>query len=119
MTSLPESRYQPWDVVILPFPFTDRHATKVRPAVIVSSETLHRRTGKYFLAMITSAAHRAEEGDVPIGDLKVAGLPEASLVRPSKLATVEQAAFRKSVGTLPAVDRTRVLASLRKFLASR
>lgn len=118
MTGSAEPRYRPWDVVIIPFPFTDRSATKVRPAVVVSSEALHQGAGKYFLAMITSAAHAAVEGDVGISDLRRAGLPADSLVRPSKLATVERSAFRKKIGTLPGADRKRVMNSLRGFIAS-
>ncbi|MBI3140365.1 MAG: type II toxin-antitoxin system PemK/MazF family toxin [Rhodocyclales bacterium] len=117
MTGSAEARYRPWDVVILPFPFTDRDSAKVRPAVIVSSETLHRSTGKYFLVMITSASHAPAQGDVTIDDLKAAGLPAPSLVRPSKLTTVERALFRRRIGVLPAAERAAVLASLRKFIA--
>lgn len=118
MTGSAEPRHRPWDVVIVPFPFTDRNAAKVRPAVVVSSEALHEGAGKYFLAMITSAAHAPVEGDVVISDLRRAGLPAGSLVRPSKLATVERSAFRKRVGALPDSDRKRVMISLRGFFAS-
>lgn len=118
MTGSADRRVRSWDVVILPFPFTDRNAVKVRPAVVVSSEALHDRAGKYFLAMITSAVHAPVEGDVEISDAATAGLPVASIVRPSKLATVEQSAFRKRIGTLPAADRRRVLNALHRFMAS-
>jgi mRNA interferase MazF len=118
MTGSADRRIRSWDVVILPFPFADRNAAKVRPAVVVSSEALHDRAGKYFLAMITSAGHAPVEGDVEISDLGTAGLPVDSIVRPSKLATVELSAFRKRIGTLPAADRRRVLGSLHRFLAS-
>lgn len=118
MTGSADRGVRSWDVVILPFPFTDRNAVKVCPAVVVSSEALHGRAGKYFLAMITSAVHAPVEGDVEISDAGTAGLPVASIVRPSKLATVEHAAFRKRIGTLPAADRRRVLNALHRFMAS-
>lgn len=118
MTGSADPRYRSWDVVILPFPFTDRNAAKVRPAVVVSSDALHEGADKYFLAMITSAEHASVEGDVLISDLHKAGLPADSRVRPSKLATVERSAFRKRIGTLPKTDRQRVMDSLRWFLAS-
>ena len=117
MTGSADPRYRSWDVVILPFPFTDRNAVKVRPAVVVSSEALHSCAGKYFLAMITSAGHAPVEGDAGISDLNKAGLPAASLVRPSKLATVERSAFRKRIGTLAKADRQRVIDALHLFLA--
>jgi hypothetical protein len=64
--------YRPWDVVVVPFPFTDKRVTKVRPAVIVSTDSLRIHNQKYVLAMITSAAHTSQVGDVPINDLKSA-----------------------------------------------
>jgi hypothetical protein len=51
---------------VVPFPFTDKRVTKVRPAVIVSTDSLRIFNQKYVLAMITSAAHTSQYGDVPI-----------------------------------------------------
>ena len=52
MTRSAKPRFQPWDVVLVPFPYTELNYTKVRPALVVSTETLSAKTGKYFLAMI-------------------------------------------------------------------
>ncbi len=78
-----------WDIVVVPFPFTDQKTTKVRPAVVLSTDTLRQRNGKYIVAMITSASNTPHYGDVPISDMAVAGLPAASVVRPSKLTVIE------------------------------
>ena len=40
-----QRRYRPWDVVVVPVPFSDSQATKVRPAMVISSE-VHSETGK-------------------------------------------------------------------------
>ncbi|SCY29698.1 hypothetical protein [Nitrosospira sp. Nsp13] len=56
-------RFQPWDVLV-PFPYTESNYTKVRPALIISTETLSTKTGKYFLSMITSAQHARSYGDI-------------------------------------------------------
>ena len=53
----------------MPFPYTERNYTKVRPALIVSTDTPSTKTGKYFLAMITSAEHTHIYGDVLMSDL--------------------------------------------------
>ncbi len=74
------------------------------------------------VAMITNAAHRPWVGDVDpsIGAISTgAGLPVASVVRPAKIATIDQQALIRRIGSLPKADRTRVAASIRKFLAFR
>ncbi len=116
MTRSAKPRFQPWDVVLVPFPYTERNYTKVRPALIVSTDTLSSKTGKYFLAMITSAQHTRVYGDVLISDLKLAGLPADSIVRPSKIATFEEASFVRRTGTLVVKDRDGVSALLREIL---
>ena len=116
MTHSAKTRFQPWDVVLVPFPYTERNYTKVRPALVVSTDTLSVKTGKYFLTMITSATHARVFGDVLITDLKLAGLPAESIVRPSKIATFEEAAFVRRVGTLAVTDRKAVSARLRQLL---
>lgn len=116
MTRSAKPRFQPWDVVLVPFPYTERNYTKVRPALIVSTDTLSTKTGKYFLAMITSAQHTRTYGDVLISDLKLAGLPGESIVRPSKIATFEEASFVRRTGTMAVKDRKTVSAQLRELL---
>lgn len=108
-------RFQSWDVVLVPFPYTERNYTKVRPALVISTDALSTKAEKYFLAMITSAQHARIYGDVPINDLKLAGLPAESIVRPSKIATFEEASFVRRVGTLTVKDRKDVTTRLREF----
>ena len=119
MTSSIAAKFAPWDVVLVPFPYTERAHAKVRPAVIVSTTALASATGLHYVAMITNAAHRPWVGDVAISDLDGAGLPVASVVRPAKIATIDQQALIRKIGALPKGDRTRVAASIRKFLAFR
>lgn len=116
MTRSAKPRFQPWDIVLVPFPYTERNYTKVRPALIVSTDTLSVKTGKYFLAMITSAQHAHVYGDVLMSDLELAGLPAPSIVRPSKIATFEEASFVRRTGTLPTKDRKAVSTQLRELL---
>jgi mRNA interferase MazF len=105
-----------WDIVVVPFPFTHQKTSKVRPAVIVSTDTLRQRNGKYIVAMITSASNAAQYGDVAISELATAGLPAASVVRPSKLAVIEENDIYKRVGTLPKSERHQVSQQLRQYL---
>jgi len=50
--------YKRYDIVKVPFPFTDRQSTKTRPAIVLSDEkTFNTRIGHSVMAMITIAKH--------------------------------------------------------------
>ena len=100
-----------WQVVVVPFPFTDRATTKRRPALVLSAKAFNRH-GHSVLAMITSGSHRPWPGDTPIGDLKHAGLKAPSLVR-LKLFTLDNRFIVRCIGTLGSSDRASVAAQLR------
>ncbi len=46
--------YEFGDVVLVPFPFTDRRTTKRRPAVVVSSERYHQERPDLIILAVTS-----------------------------------------------------------------
>ena len=62
----------PWDVVVVPFPFTERAAAKRRPALIISKKSFNRN-GHSIMAMITSAWHQDWPGDVRLNRSCVRG----------------------------------------------
>ncbi len=74
-----------WDIVKVPFPYTSRPVRQRWP------------------------------GDARIGDLAQAGLPAASVVRPTKIATIE-AADAEALGRLPEADRAEISRRLRNCL---
>ena len=96
--------FEPWDVVRIPFPYTDRPVRQRRPALVLAAGALQKTHGLLWLAMITSAAHSGWPGDVTITDLDGAGLPAPSIVRPAKIATID-AEDASRLGTLPVGDR--------------
>jgi len=67
------SRFKQWDVVVVPFPYSDEPSDKVRPAVVLSSPQHVQRTGVCYLAMVTSAANAGWPGDVPVSNLRGGG----------------------------------------------
>lgn len=79
--------YAPFDVVVVPFPTAGRLAEKRRPAIVISAPDLEKRHGLVWLAMVTSASDPAWRDDVLVSDLKSAGLPAPSRIRPAKIAT--------------------------------
>jgi mRNA interferase MazF len=71
----PTKIYNQFDVVVVPFPFTDTGTTKRRPALILSdSETFNTQMSKSVMAMITTATHKPWALDVIISDLPSSGL---------------------------------------------
>ena len=95
----------PGDVVIVPFPFTDREASKRRPALVCSSKPFNRKAQHLVLAMITTSTHSPWPGDVVLHDLEAAGLPESSVVR-WKLFTLDASLVIRRAGALSLRDRS-------------
>ncbi len=93
----------PFDVVVVPFPYSDRLAEKRRPALVVSHPALAQELGRVWVAMITSS-EVGLIGDTAISDLDAAGLPSASTLRASKIATIEIDRVLRVAGRLSATD---------------
>ncbi len=103
-----------WDVVVVPFPFSERPGTKKRPALVLSRPSFNK-AGHTALAMITTRAHRPWPGDVEIKWLEQAGLPLPCIVR-LKLFTLDNRLLLTRLGSLSAADRRRVASALRSTL---
>ena len=99
-----------YDVVVVPFPFTDRRATKRRPAVALSGENFNAASGNSVLAMVTSATHSSWPLDIPI-DAKGAGLRAPSIVR-MKIFTLNNRLILRRAGNLQESDRRAVAQAL-------
>ena len=110
--------FEQGDVVKVPFPYTDRSTRQSRPALVVSTGSLEDSHRLVWVVMITSAENRGWTGDVPINDLSLAGLPAPSLIRASKIATIDAADATK-LGTISAASLRKVLASIRQELGLR
>ena len=108
--------FEQWDVVVVPFPFADRRATRRRPALVVSrSDPLGNVVGHHVLAMITSAEHRRWPLDVPLEHLKAAGLPAPSVVR-MKLFTLDDRLIERRAGALAPADASLASEALTQLL---
>jgi mRNA-degrading endonuclease toxin of MazEF toxin-antitoxin module len=109
-------RVAAWDVVVVPFPYSDRLAEKRRPALVVSSPQLSS-FGLVWLAMITSSDNESWACDVPIADLRGAGLPSPSVIRPAKIACIEPGRILRRAGKLDNVTARKVATTIGKFFA--
>ncbi len=104
------------DIVLVPFPFSDLSATKVRPAAVVSGPLSHGTEPDVVLAAITSRLIAATGPlDYALSDWRAAGLRSPSAFKPV-LATLEPARVLYRVGTLTSTDLAEVDRGLRLVL---
>ena len=81
--------FKQFDVVIVPFPFTDTANQKRRPALVISDHLVFNATmSRSIMAMITTASHSPWALDINILDLPSAGLTHPSVIR-MKLFTLD------------------------------
>ena len=107
--------YEPFDVVVVPFPFTNSSRTKRRPALVLSQKTDFGAVIEYsVLAMITSQKNEPWPLDVPIKNKKQSGLTAASIVR-MKLFTLDNRFILRKIGRLTKSDQMQVKESLTKI----
>ena len=101
--------FESLNVVVVSFPFTDRRATKRRPALIVSSAHFNQAHEQSILAMITSVG--------TIQDWREAGLNVPCKAR-FKLFTLDDTLIVRKLGTLSKRDGEVVKKALGHVLAS-
>lgn len=108
--------YNQFEIVVVPFPFTDSGQTKRRPALIISdSNEFDRSIRRSVMAMITTSTHSPWPLDVPIVDLSFTGLNVASIVR-MKLFTLDHALIIRKIGILSPNDQPIIHNALKKLL---
>jgi mRNA interferase MazF len=106
----------PWEVAVVPFPFTEKVGAKRRPALVLSTRTFNEN-GHTFLAMITTKSHLPWPGDTTVEDLSTAGLHTPCIVR-LKVFTLDNRLIMRRSGHLSEKDRKNVAKSLRHYLFS-
>ena len=108
--------FKAFDVVVVPFPFTDKTTTKRRPALVLSqANSFNKRIAHSILAMITSASNSDWPLDIEIEDIDAAGLPYASIVR-MKLFTLDDQLVIRKAGSLSTKDQIAVTKALYDLL---
>ncbi len=91
------------DVLLLDYPFTDGVGSKRRPGLVLLAE----HDGDILFARITSQ-DRAGEWDVAVRDRTAAGLLHNSVIRMSKMVSLESMLVERQIGKLSERDRNSV-----------
>lgn len=76
---------QKGDIVLIPFPFAELTQTKLRPAIILIGNDY-----EVTVSFITSQLKKQEPTDVELFPTKLNGLKKLSLLRLSKIATINR-----------------------------
>jgi mRNA interferase MazF len=108
------------DVVLVDYPFSDRTGSKVRPALVVQTDTLNHRITNTILVAISRSTHRASATQLFI-DLKTpegvqSGLRQDSMVQCENILTFDQRLVITTIGKIPAAMMRLVNDCLRQAL---
>ena len=96
------------DLVLVPFPFTDLTGNKVRPALVLVTTSRD-----VTLAFITTQIQWQEPTDLLLMPNGSNGLKKASLVRLSKLATIDSELVQGRLGEIAMSDLSLIHQNLR------
>lgn len=83
------------DIVLITFPFTDLKGSKLRPAVVLADTNLDLT-----VCFITTQIQWEESTDVLLLPNQINGLKRQSLIRTSKIATLDKALAKGLLGKL-------------------
>ena len=108
-----------FDVVLVPFPFSDLRSSKKRPCLILTMFE-PKSLGKHMIvSMITSnLAGISFPFDIVMKDWKGAGLPKPSLIRLSKIVTLDSTIVVKNLGRITGADQDSVAQNFAKLFKS-
>ena len=105
----PQAVLKRGDVVLVPFPFTDLTAEKLRPAVIVSVDPQRIDVIIAFISSVVSPEDLAETDYVlrqDDADFLKTGLKKTSTFRMRKLLTIERSRIIRRLGRVsPAIQK--------------
>lgn len=94
--------YKKGTIVLIPFPFTDLSASKVRPAVIVSSALAGRDAIVAFIS--SKKAKRLQKTDVAVKScgktFAMTGLKTDSIIKVGKIATLDKKIILGKLGKI-------------------
>ena len=94
------------DIVLIKFPFTNLKSEKKRPSLILNCSHFSKSIDLVVIAMITSKLDGLKlKGDLLLQDWANAGLLHPSLLRLSKIATLESELIERKLGILSSKDQ--------------
>lgn len=110
----------PYDIVLVPFPFSDLSSSKQRPCLVLARYCPRSLPEHLVVAMMTSQVKKPHfPFDVLLKDWQEAALPLPTLVRVGKMVTLDSSLVRKKLGSLSKHDAKTVSANVEKLFGLR
>jgi mRNA interferase MazF len=98
----------PFDVILVPFPFSNLEAAKLRPCLVLMTMKPARYPQHLIVAMMTSHVEKHFPHDLLVENPSEAGLPKPTLIRLAKVVTIDSSLIKKRLGSLSKSDRKQV-----------
>ncbi len=107
-------------IVLVDYPFSDRTGSKVRPALVVQTDSLNQRIDDTILVAISRSTHRAGPTqlfiDIATPEGAAAGLRQNSMIQCENLLTYDQRLIITAIGRLSATQLRQIDDCLRNAL---
>ena len=95
--------YKKWEIVLVPFPFTDLTTIKKRPALIISPDEYNKKIDVVITFITSKLDLEYRIGDYKIQEWKKSDLPKPSIIQ-MKFATIDKSIIIKKLGRLSEND---------------
>ena len=89
------------DIVLITFPFTDLSGSKLRPSVVLVDNGID-----FIVCFITTQMQWQEPTDIVLSPSSTNGLKKQSLIRTSKIATLDNSLAKGLLGKLTSTELT-------------
>lgn len=105
------------DIVLVSFPFTDLSGVKLRPAVVISTQAVHKMTGDFTLLFISSVVPKKTDPfelafRATHSEFEMSGLKKDSLFKTNKITTISERLIKRKLGSLGKKIRQELRATL-------
>jgi mRNA interferase MazF len=99
------------DIVLITFPFTDLSGAKLRPALVLANTEIDLT-----VCFITTQLQWKEPTDISLFPSQINGLKVESLVRTSKIATLDRSLAKGLLGKLTQFEMSELNGKLKNLL---
>lgn len=106
--------FKKWDIVLVPFPFTNLQSVKKNPALILSPENYNNGPDLVILFITSNLSAYGRMGDCLIQNWKQSGPPKPSMTR-MNIATIEKSIVLRKLGRIQEPDQKTLVTKSNSF----